>query len=135
ADAFNQRYVPKSSKILHATALLQPGATERLQFTAPKKPGEYPYICTFPGHWRLMYGMMHVVPKLADVPPTELETPVESEPNARPFVRNWTIDDLVPFLDQLHRARSSHHGKTPFTDASRVPRHTVGTTGVRTGRH
>jgi hypothetical protein len=23
---------------------------------ALKSPGEYPYVCTFPGHWRLMKG-------------------------------------------------------------------------------
>jgi len=32
-----------------------------LRFTAPDKPGEYPYICTFPGHWRIMQGVMKVV--------------------------------------------------------------------------
>jgi putative heme-binding domain-containing protein len=133
ADAFNQKYLPKSSKILHATSLLQPGTTERLQFTAAKKPGEYPYICTFPGHWRLMYGTMHVVPKLADVPASELQTPVESEPNARPFVRNWTIDDLVPFLDQLDRGRSFENGKKLFTAASCVQCHTIGKEGAKIG--
>jgi putative heme-binding domain-containing protein len=133
ADAFNQKYLPKSSKILHASALLQPSTTERLQFTAPKKPGEYPYICTFPGHWRLMYGTMHVVPKLADVPASELQTPVEAEPNARPFVRNWTIDDLVPFLDQLDHGRSFENGKKLFTAASCVQCHTVGKDGAKIG--
>jgi putative heme-binding domain-containing protein len=133
ADAFNQKYQPKSSKILHATTLLQPGTTERLQFTAPKKPGEYPYICTFPGHWRLMYGTMHVVPKLADVPPSELQAPVEAEPNARPFVRNWTIDDLAPFLDQLEHGRSYENGKKLFTAISCVQCHTVGKEGAKIG--
>jgi putative heme-binding domain-containing protein len=138
ADAFNQKYLPKSSKILHATALLQPGTTERLQFTAPKKPGEYPYICTFPGHWRLMYGSMQVVPKLADVPASELlgaltQPRSPDEPNARPFVRNWTIDDLVPFLDQLDRGRSFENGKKLFTAASCVQCHTVGKEGAKIG--
>jgi putative heme-binding domain-containing protein len=133
ADAFNSKYLPKSSKILHATPLLQPGTTERLQFTAPKKPGEYPYICTFPGHWRLMYGTMFVVPKLADVPVSELQTPVESEPNARPFVRNWTIDDLSPFLDQLDHGRSFENGKKLFTAISCVQCHTVGKEGAKIG--
>jgi glucose/arabinose dehydrogenase/HEAT repeat protein/uncharacterized cupredoxin-like copper-binding protein len=138
ADAFNQKYLPKSSKILHATALLQPGTTERLQFIAPNKPGEYPYVCTFPGHWRLMYGHMHVVPKLADVPPGELlgaltQPRSPGELNARPFVRNWTIDDLVPFLDQLDRGRSFENGKKLFTAASCVQCHTVGKEGAKIG--
>jgi putative heme-binding domain-containing protein len=138
ADAFNQKYLPKSSKILHATALLQPGTTERLQFIAPNKPGEYPYVCTFPGHWRLMYGHMHVVPKLADIPPGELlgtltQPRLSSELNSRPFVRNWTIDDLVPFLDQLDRGRSFENGKKLFTAASCVQCHSVGKEGAKIG--
>ena len=67
-DAFARNFIPKSKKVLHATRMLQPREIERLQFTAPNKPGEYPYVCTFPGHWRTMFGTLHVVPKLADVP-------------------------------------------------------------------
>ena len=33
---------------------------ETIEFTAPAEPGDYPYICTFPGHWRLMNGVLHV---------------------------------------------------------------------------
>ncbi len=33
---------------------------DKTAFTAPKEPGEYPYVCTFPGHWRLMKGVMTV---------------------------------------------------------------------------
>ena len=53
-------YVPEMSEILFATALVNPDQTVRLRFTAPLKPGDYPYICTFPGHWRLMNGVMTV---------------------------------------------------------------------------
>jgi len=31
-----------------------------LRFLAPEKPGIYPYLCTFPGHWVLMKGEMIV---------------------------------------------------------------------------
>jgi azurin len=31
-----------------------------LRFFAPDEPGDYPYICTFPGHWRVMKGVMKV---------------------------------------------------------------------------
>ena len=53
-------YVPEMPEILFATALVNPDQTVRLRFTAPLKPGDYPYICTFPGHWRLMNGIMTV---------------------------------------------------------------------------
>ena len=41
-------------------SILNPDETYSLKFTAPSKPGEYPYICTFPGHWRIMQGVMIV---------------------------------------------------------------------------
>jgi len=50
--------------VLWATKLLQPDQTAELSFIAPK-PGAYPYICTFPLHWKLMNGVMHVVPEEA----------------------------------------------------------------------
>ena len=57
-------YVPDSPLVLQATRLLNWTETERLNFTAPKEPGEYPFVCTFPGHWVRMYGVMLVVPDL-----------------------------------------------------------------------
>jgi azurin len=46
--------------VLHATPLVQPGKEAELVFTAPAVPGEYPLVCTFPGHWRVMRGMLVV---------------------------------------------------------------------------
>jgi azurin/DNA-binding transcriptional ArsR family regulator len=57
-------YVPDTPLVLQATRLLNWGETDRLNFTAPKEPGEYPFVCTFPGHWVRMYGVMLVVDKL-----------------------------------------------------------------------
>lgn len=54
-------YVPNSSKVLFHTSLLQPGKSESIYFTAPEKPGEYPYVCTYPGHYLLMRGILKVV--------------------------------------------------------------------------
>jgi azurin/DNA-binding transcriptional ArsR family regulator len=57
-------YVPEIPAILAATPLVNWGETERLGFSAPKEPGEYVYVCTFPGHWVRMYGVMLVVDNL-----------------------------------------------------------------------
>jgi len=27
---------------------------------APKKPGKYPFLCSYPGHWTIMKGVMIV---------------------------------------------------------------------------
>ncbi|XWW44433.1 ThuA domain-containing protein [Fibrella sp. USSR17] len=66
-DGAEKNYVPESSDILAATALVNPNQTVRLRFKAPDQPGDYPYLCTFPGHWRIMNGVMTVTaaPKAA----------------------------------------------------------------------
>lgn len=75
-------YVPESPLVLEATRLLNGGEIERLNFTAPAKPGEYVYVCTFPGHWIRMYGVMLVVENLEawEAKPTEPTDPLTGKP-------------------------------------------------------
>ncbi len=61
-EGITQHFVPKSEKVLHATKLIDPQSSVTLRFTAPTTPGEYPYVCTFPGHWVIMNGLMEVKP-------------------------------------------------------------------------
>lgn len=60
--AWEKGYIPDSGKILQATRLLKPGESELLTFNVPSKPGKYEFVCTFPGHWRTMYGVFNVNP-------------------------------------------------------------------------
>lgn len=53
-------YVPDNPAILAATPLADAGQQTEITFTAPKKKGAYPYICTFPGHYMMMKGIMTV---------------------------------------------------------------------------
>jgi azurin len=62
SDPSDLAYVPDSPKVLQAMRLVQPDESVTLSFNAPKEPGEYPFVCTFPGHWVRMYGIMLVVP-------------------------------------------------------------------------
>jgi azurin/lysophospholipase L1-like esterase len=55
-DAMEKNYIPASPKILHHTLLVKPNERAEIQFTAPETPGRYPFLCTFPGHWRVMRG-------------------------------------------------------------------------------
>ncbi len=59
--AMERGYVPSIPDVIASTGLIFPGQTEVLDFTAPKQPGKYDYVCTFPGHWRMMKGVMTVV--------------------------------------------------------------------------
>lgn len=59
-NGMEMNFVPKIPEILAATPLVNPETSESLVFTAPTEPGEYPYLCTVPGHWRIMNGIMIV---------------------------------------------------------------------------
>lgn len=53
-------YIPEDDAIIAHTPMSAPGETVEVTFTAPEEPGDYPFICTFPGHYMLMQGTMHV---------------------------------------------------------------------------
>ncbi len=54
-------FIPSSPDILFHTILLHPKEHDTIYFTAPQKAGEYPYICTYPGHYLIMKGILKVV--------------------------------------------------------------------------
>jgi azurin len=53
AMAVSTGYIPAALKgeILAQTGMVGPGDKQEVVFTAPAKPGSYPYLCTFAGHW------------------------------------------------------------------------------------
>lgn len=85
-------FIPESKKdlILSATPMIGPtrkSLVHVLRFNAPSKPGVYPYVCTFPGHWIVMNGQMVVAKDAAEVE--------ELLAACRPtIVKKWTLDDF-----------------------------------------
>jgi len=61
AKGFETGFIPTSDKLLAHSKLLNHRKAELIEFTAPSEVGDCDFICTFPGHWRLMRGVMHVV--------------------------------------------------------------------------
>ena len=59
-EAAKKGFIPNDKRILHATKLLKKDTVQTLRFMAPKKPGEYPFLCSYPGHWTIMKGVMIV---------------------------------------------------------------------------
>ena len=59
-QAAARHYVPDSPDVLAWTAMINPGRSTTIHFTAPAQPGDYPYLCTFPGHWQVMNGVLVV---------------------------------------------------------------------------
>jgi azurin len=56
-------YIPAKmkDKVLAVIRVLGPNETGEVTFTAPTKPGDYPFICSFPGHFLTgMKGMLVV---------------------------------------------------------------------------
>lgn len=62
-------YIPSSPAVLWSIPIIGPGEKVTIEFTAPEKPGAYPYVCTYPGHGFVMYGVMHVTN--GEMPPLE----------------------------------------------------------------
>lgn len=56
-----KNYIPPTDKVIYHTNLLQPGTNEAIYFTAPTLPGDYTYVCTVPGHFYVMQGVLRVV--------------------------------------------------------------------------
>ena len=48
-------YTPKTKNVLVATKLVGPGMKTEITFPAPAK-GTYDFICTYPGHYKMMNG-------------------------------------------------------------------------------
>jgi azurin len=65
--ATTTEYIPEDEDskkaIIAHTKLLGGGESEVLTFTAPAEAGAYPFVCTFPGHFALMSGVLTVKAK------------------------------------------------------------------------
>jgi uncharacterized cupredoxin-like copper-binding protein len=61
-DKQGRSFIPPGwdKQILAGTKLLEPGQKETLKLRAPGKPGEYEFVCTFPGHAVIMWGTLVV---------------------------------------------------------------------------
>ncbi len=130
ADAIQRHYIPKSDKVLLASRLLQPGETQALSFDVPDEPGVYPYVCTYPGHWRRMFGAMFVVASLDDYlasPDTYLtDNPLPIKDSLLSMTgRNheWTIAELAEGIKGVKHGRSFEVGKQLFKVANCVACH------------
>lgn len=60
SEAAEKNYVPDSPNVLWSIPVVTLDATQTLRFTAPATAGDYPFVCTFPGHGLIMHGIMGV---------------------------------------------------------------------------
>lgn len=59
-DAAIRSYVPKTDDVLVYVDIVDAGQESSIYFKVPDQPGRYPYLCSFPGHWMIMNGVMIV---------------------------------------------------------------------------
>lgn len=62
AEGKECQFVPDMPSVLAVMGLIDPGKSGALFYAVPKKPGTYQYVCTYPGHWRMMNGKLKVAP-------------------------------------------------------------------------
>jgi len=60
AKGFENGFIPDNKNIIWHTKLIDHGQEEVIEFTSPVNPGDYPYLCSFPGHHLVMRGVLHV---------------------------------------------------------------------------
>ena len=59
-EALAKQYVPESERLLAYTDVISPGEQQTVYIHAPTQPGQYPFLCSFPGHWMVMNGVLIV---------------------------------------------------------------------------
>lgn len=111
-------YIPESEHVLWTIPVTYPGEKKAITFQAPKKEGAYPYVCTYPGHGFLMYGVMYVtktgeaMPDLASdlhVPEARRQEPRSTRPHPyelsppywyRAFLEETSLASIAVHLPQ-----------------------------------
>ena len=131
-DALSQHYVPKNDKVIVASRLVQPQQSQRINFTTPTQPGVYPFVCTYPGHWRRMFGALMVVASpeeyLADPAGYSARNGLEfRDPLLLTINRattEWKVGDLSASIgSEFQTGRDFANGQQMFTIGSCVSCH------------
>ncbi len=129
-------FVPKSPKVLLGSVLLQPREVQKLSFNAPTKPGVYPYVCTYPGHWMRMHGALYVVDDLVSYQanpeeyltknPLEIKDPLLKDRRPR---TEWKYEELIDAVKEMKAGRNFANGKQMFTVGTCVACHKMENVG------
>jgi putative heme-binding domain-containing protein len=129
----NSDFIPREKEdlILHATPMIGPNrssAISVLRFDAPQEPGIYPFVCTFPGHWIVMNGVMVVAHDLSEVDALLAA-------NQPKIIRSWKMLDFVDYVTPQHspNEKTLTLGMQAFVKAGCSQCHVVAGHGVNLG--
>ena len=87
-------YVPAINDVLAHTMTVEPGNTDSLTVTLSE--GAYPFVCTYPGHGSVMYGVIYATNAPQRLPPPEQD-------------RNLPAAGLVAQTNHVNHANTSGH--------------------------
>ena len=107
AKGFDVGFVPESKDILWHSSLVDYGQEQVIEFTAPTEEGAYPYICSFPGHHRMMRGMLYVT--------DNLKAFLAKNPQNKIKITEWKLSDFAEDLKRVGKHRNFAKGKQLFT--------------------
>lgn len=115
ARGFDVGFVPESKDIRWHSSLIDFGQEEVIEFTAPTAEGAYPYICSFPGHHRLMRGTLFVTDNLKEF--------LAKNPQKEIKVTEWKHSDFTDDLKRVGQHRNFATGKQLFSTLGCVQCH------------
>ena len=107
---------------------------------APKQPGVYPVVCTYPGHWMRMYAALYVVEDVDEYQAdpegyvAKHALPIKDEllKFSRPR-KEWKFEDLAAEVEKLGPGRSFSNGKQMFQVGTCVACHKLNGVGNEFG--
>ena len=121
----------KRNLILHSAPMIGPTRSSLvhvLRFQAPSQPGVYPYVCTFPGHWVVMNGVMVVA--------NDTESAAQMMAKSKPtIIKRWTMADFADFDTAARKLdpKTNARGMMAFVKANCHQCHVVAGHGVDLG--
>ena len=59
-EGLAKHYTIDDPGVLALSPMLGSGSSYTIYFNTPKQSGEYPYLCTFPGHWQVTRGVLEI---------------------------------------------------------------------------
>ena len=126
----NSDFIPaeKRSLILQASPMIGPtrkSLVHVMRFKAPTESGVYPFVCTFPGHWVIMNGVMVV----AETAERAEELLAARKPT---IVKKWTMADFPAFTSKTDD-ESVARGMQAFVKARCNQCHAIAGHGINIG--
>lgn len=104
-NGMKMNFIPLSPKVLWSIPILSPEDTRVLSFVAPKEPGVYPYVCTYPGHGYMMFGEMQVIDQEISVAANMIPDKKDAEGSGQEFLHTkgpeHPFNETIPSVSRV----------------------------------